>query len=169
MLDKTYNPATAEARQYQRWEEAGAFRRGNRPDSSAFTIVIPPPNVTGRLHMGHALNNTLQDILITLYIYTDVHIVARCFDVCPEPLVPTDTKVHAVTFFLISIPGSVDGLATLTAGFTCQTEILAVIFVQSPTVVIDKIITKQGKWIIDHSWLRCIWQPNLHRWWLVPG
>ncbi len=68
MLDKTYNPAEAEARQYARWEEAGAFacghtRGGPEPGQRAFTIVIPPPNVTGSLHMGHALNNTLQDIL----------------------------------------------------------------------------------------------------------
>ncbi len=64
MLEKTYDPADIEARQYRKWESAGAFQA--RPDSNAkpYTIVIPPPNVTGSLHMGHALNNTLQDILI---------------------------------------------------------------------------------------------------------
>ena len=64
MLEKTYNPADIEARHYRKWEEAGSFAA--RPDSNAqpFTIVIPPPNVTGSLHIGHALNNTLQDVLI---------------------------------------------------------------------------------------------------------
>ncbi|CAN0263491.1 unnamed protein product [Discosporangium mesarthrocarpum] len=64
MLDKTYQPTEVEARQYQRWEEAGAFSCGRQPDGDPYTIVIPPPNVTGSLHMGHALNNTLQDLLI---------------------------------------------------------------------------------------------------------
>jgi valyl-tRNA synthetase len=64
MLDKTYEPAGIEARQYRRWEAADAFACGRRPDGDPYTIVIPPPNVTGSLHMGHALNNTLQDVLI---------------------------------------------------------------------------------------------------------
>jgi valyl-tRNA synthetase len=68
MLDKTYDAADVEARQYRRWEEAEAFACGDTkggPETNArpFTIVIPPPNVTGSLHIGHALNNTLQDIL----------------------------------------------------------------------------------------------------------
>src|ERR1700691_1900368 len=65
MIDKTYQPGAVEGRIYQAWEDAGAFRAG-RPERAAaepFCIVIPPPNVTGNLHMGHALNNTLQDIL----------------------------------------------------------------------------------------------------------
>ena len=64
MLDKTYSPAEIEARLYAAWEESGAF--ACRPDAEArpYSIVIPPPNVTGSLHMGHALNNTLQDVLI---------------------------------------------------------------------------------------------------------
>ncbi|MFN6954014.1 MAG: class I tRNA ligase family protein, partial [Acetobacteraceae bacterium] len=64
MLDKSYDPASFEGRIYARWEASGAFSA--RPETSAkpFTIVIPPPNVTGSLHIGHALNNTLQDILI---------------------------------------------------------------------------------------------------------
>jgi valyl-tRNA synthetase len=62
MLEKTFDPAAVEARQYERWEKSGAFRP--RGSGDPFTIVIPPPNVTGSLHMGHALNNTLQDILI---------------------------------------------------------------------------------------------------------
>ncbi len=64
MLDKTYSPAAIEAAWYERWEAAGAFAAGSRPNAPSYTIVIPPPNVTGSLHMGHALNNTLQDILI---------------------------------------------------------------------------------------------------------
>ena len=65
MLEKTYQPADIESRIYRAWEEAGAFNclRPERKDATAYSIVIPPPNVTGSLHMGHALNNTLQDIL----------------------------------------------------------------------------------------------------------
>jgi valyl-tRNA synthetase len=63
MLDKTFNPADVEGRIYAQWEASGAFKPGRRPDAEAFSIVIPPPNVTGRLHIGHALNNTLQDVL----------------------------------------------------------------------------------------------------------
>ena len=66
MLDKTYRPAEVEQRQYARAEEAGAFACGQHPEATPYTIVIPPPNVTGSLHMGHALNNTIQDILIRL-------------------------------------------------------------------------------------------------------
>src|SRR4029079_1823013 len=66
MLDKTYQPAAIEGPTYRLWEEACAFAAG-RPDRAGarpYAIVIPPPNVTGSLHMGHALNNTLQDILV---------------------------------------------------------------------------------------------------------
>ncbi len=63
MLDKTFNPADVEKRIAAQWESSGAFKAGNRPGAEPFSIVIPPPNVTGRLHIGHALNNTLQDIL----------------------------------------------------------------------------------------------------------
>ena len=63
MLDKTYRPAEVEERLYREWEQGGLFRCSS-VDGDPFTIVIPPPNVTGSLHMGHALNNTLQDILI---------------------------------------------------------------------------------------------------------
>jgi len=65
MMDKTFDPASVEARIATRWDEAEAFKAG-RPDrkgANPYTIVIPPPNVTGSLHMGHALNNTIQDIL----------------------------------------------------------------------------------------------------------
>ena len=64
-LEKTFDTGTAEARIYAAWEQAGCFKAGaNATRDEAFTIMIPPPNVTGVLHMGHAFNNTLQDILI---------------------------------------------------------------------------------------------------------
>ncbi len=64
-MEKTFNAAEAEARIYEAWEQAGAFKAGaNRSRDESFTIMIPPPNVTGALHVGHAFNNTLQDILI---------------------------------------------------------------------------------------------------------
>ncbi|AOL24433.1 valyl-tRNA synthetase [Erythrobacter litoralis] len=62
-LPTTFNPAEIEARWYEHWETNGCFRP-ERPDAEAFTIVNPPPNVTGSLHIGHALDNTLQDIVI---------------------------------------------------------------------------------------------------------
>ena len=66
MLEKTYDAKTVEPKIAKIWEEADAFRAGAgaQPGAEPFTIVIPPPNVTGSLHMGHALNNTLQDILV---------------------------------------------------------------------------------------------------------
>jgi len=64
MLDKTYRPREAEAAAYRLWEEAGAFAAQPGRNAERFTIVIPPPNVTGKLHIGHALNNTMQDVLI---------------------------------------------------------------------------------------------------------
>ncbi len=64
MLDKTFDPQTVEPRLYKAWEESGAFAPTSDPAAEPFSIVIPPPNVTGSLHIGHALNNTLQDVLI---------------------------------------------------------------------------------------------------------
>ena len=66
MLEKTYNASSTEPRIAKQWEESGAFKAGagSKPGAEAFSIVIPPPNVTGSLHMGHALNNTIQDIMI---------------------------------------------------------------------------------------------------------
>ena len=61
MLEKTFDPANAEPRLYKAWEASGAFSPTNA--DKAFSMVIPPPNVTGSLHIGHALNNTLQDVL----------------------------------------------------------------------------------------------------------
>ncbi|WP_342644262.1 valine--tRNA ligase [Rhodoligotrophos ferricapiens] len=63
MLEKHYRPQDVEARIYAAWESSGAFRPSGKPGAEAYSIVIPPPNVTGSLHMGHALNNTIQDIL----------------------------------------------------------------------------------------------------------
>jgi valyl-tRNA synthetase len=62
-IDKTFDPAAIEAKWYKHWEATGAFRP-ERPEAEPYTIVNPPPNVTGSLHIGHALDNTLQDILI---------------------------------------------------------------------------------------------------------
>ena len=64
MLEKTFRPEAVEQQRYAEWEKAGAFAGGQRHNARPYTIVIPPPNVTGSLHMGHALNNTLQDVLI---------------------------------------------------------------------------------------------------------
>ena len=63
MLEKTFDPTAAEPRLYARWEASGAFAPRTDGATEAYSIVIPPPNVTGSLHIGHALNNTLQDIL----------------------------------------------------------------------------------------------------------
>ena len=66
MLDKTYDAGSTEPRIEKQWEENGVFKAGagSKPGAEAFSIVIPPPNVTGSLHMGHALNNTIQDIMV---------------------------------------------------------------------------------------------------------
>ena len=74
MLDKSFDPKTAEPRLYKQWEESGAFKpRPAKPGDTAddnYSIVAPPPNVTGSLHMGHAVNNTIQDILIRYHRMT---------------------------------------------------------------------------------------------------
>ncbi len=71
MLEKTFQPADIEPRIASEWEKADAFKSGRGAavsasggKNAAYSIVIPPPNVTGSLHMGHALNNTLQDVLV---------------------------------------------------------------------------------------------------------
>ena len=64
MLDKSFAPADAEAALYQAWERSGAFAAQPGSNATPFTIMIPPPNVTGTLHVGHALTMTLQDVLI---------------------------------------------------------------------------------------------------------
>ena len=67
MQEKYYSPNSVEEIIYKDWEDQGAFTASERASSNNYSIVIPPPNVTGNLHMGHALNNTLQDILVRFY------------------------------------------------------------------------------------------------------
>lgn len=64
MLEKTFNPAELEESHYQKWEESGHFKCDPGSKADPFTVMMPPPNVTGSLHMGHALNCTLHDILV---------------------------------------------------------------------------------------------------------
>ena len=91
-LEKTYNPADIEDRLYQKWLDNKYFHadaeRGRREGKKPFTIVMPPPNITGQLHMGHALDNTMQDIPVS---YT--HLGCPCADPhraeeCPRKAVP---------------------------------------------------------------------------------
>ncbi|MBQ6234572.1 MAG: class I tRNA ligase family protein, partial [Clostridia bacterium] len=63
-MPKTYDPASVEHAWYEKWERNGYFHAAPNPEKQPFTIVIPPPNITGKLHMGHALDNTLQDTII---------------------------------------------------------------------------------------------------------
>lgn len=63
-LPKTYDPKAVEDKLYKFWVDSGFFHAEVNPDKKPYTIVIPPPNVTGQLHMGHAFDETLQDILI---------------------------------------------------------------------------------------------------------
>ncbi|TPG65925.1 valine--tRNA ligase [Hymenobacter nivis] len=63
-IKTTYSPADVEAKWYQRWQEQGFFKASANPKKTPYTVVIPPPNVTGVLHMGHMLNNTIQDVLV---------------------------------------------------------------------------------------------------------
>jgi valyl-tRNA synthetase len=64
ILDKSYDPHLVEEKWYRHWEKLGYFRADENSGQKSYSIVIPPPNVTGVLHIGHALNNTLQDILV---------------------------------------------------------------------------------------------------------
>ena len=66
-LEKQYNPSSFEDRIYKFWVDNGYFHADEKSDKPTYTIVIPPPNITGQLHMGHALDNTLQDILIRFH------------------------------------------------------------------------------------------------------
>ena len=63
-MSKTYSPKEFEQRIYEKWEQKGYFKAKPNKDKVPFTIVIPPPNITGQLHMGHALNNSIQDSII---------------------------------------------------------------------------------------------------------
>jgi valyl-tRNA synthetase len=63
-MGKVYDPAQVEQQLYQAWEESGAFKGKADRSKKPFCIVMPPPNITGQLHMGHALDYSMQDILI---------------------------------------------------------------------------------------------------------
>ena len=63
-MNKTYEHSAVEQRLYEHWEQSGYFHAVPNPNKDPYCIVIPPPNITGQLHMGHALDNTLQDVLI---------------------------------------------------------------------------------------------------------
>ena len=90
MLEKTYQPAEIEPRIHDDWEKAEAFKAGraDRAGAPPYTIVIPPPNVTGSLHMGHALNNTLQDVLVPLR----AHARATMCSGSPAPITPASRR-----------------------------------------------------------------------------
>ncbi|HLG90399.1 MAG TPA: class I tRNA ligase family protein, partial [Alphaproteobacteria bacterium] len=62
MLDKTFDPRAVEDRQSERWDAAEIGRPAG--NGQPFTVMMPPPNVTGSLHVGHALNHTLQDVIV---------------------------------------------------------------------------------------------------------
>ena len=63
-LPKQYKPQLFESEMYREWEEKGYFIAHRDPEKKPFTIVMPPPNITGQLHMGHAMDGTMQDVLI---------------------------------------------------------------------------------------------------------
>ncbi len=65
-MSKNYNPKESEERIYKLWEENGYFEASIDSNKKPFTIVMPPPNITGNLHMGHALDQTMQDVLARL-------------------------------------------------------------------------------------------------------
>ena len=63
-MEKNYDPQAVETKWYQWWEENKHFHSDSSQEGASYSVVIPPPNVTGILHMGHALNNTIQDVLV---------------------------------------------------------------------------------------------------------
>ena len=67
MLDKTFSPDKLEENLYKTWEDSGLMAAGLKTEAVPYTIMMPPPNITGSLHMGHAFAYTLQDILIRFY------------------------------------------------------------------------------------------------------
>ena len=87
-LPKVYEPGDVESRIYQMWMDNDCFKAEPNPNKKPFSIVMPPPNVTGQLHMGHALDCTLQDIL-TRY-QADAGLRARCG--CPAPTTPASPR-----------------------------------------------------------------------------
>ena len=65
-LPKTYDHSDVESRLYEKWEKKGYFHAEANPEKKPYCIVMPPPNITGKLHMGHALDNTLQDSIYAI-------------------------------------------------------------------------------------------------------
>jgi valyl-tRNA synthetase len=84
-LPKQFEPADAQKRCLELWDRLDLFTARPGSDKPPYSMVIPPPNVTGALHLGHALNNTLQDILARQHR-------ARGFDVCWEPTMPASPR-----------------------------------------------------------------------------
>ena len=77
-LPKVYDPRQVEPQIYQMWMDGGCFKAEPNPDKKPFSIVMPPPNVTGQLHMGHAMDATLQDILIRFKRMQGYEALWRC-------------------------------------------------------------------------------------------
>ena len=71
-MAKQYDPKEVEGKIYKMWEDSGAFRAVVNKGKKPYTIVMPPPNITGQLHMGHAMDETLQDILYAYYHIGDI-------------------------------------------------------------------------------------------------
>ena len=78
-IEKNYNPAEIEDRLYSKWQEKKYFHAEVDRSKKPFTIVMPPPNITGQLHMGHALDNTMQD-LSRIHISGYVFLVGKYFN-----------------------------------------------------------------------------------------
>ena len=77
-VNKVFDPKEAEPRLYNEWKDKGYFKPDSNPEKEAFSIVMPPPNITGQLHMGHALDNTLQDILVRYFLSVgEVRLILR--------------------------------------------------------------------------------------------
>ncbi|MBI4826121.1 MAG: valine--tRNA ligase [Nitrospirae bacterium] len=105
MIDKRYNPEDVEKKWYKEWLEKGYFTAESKSDKPSYCIVIPPPNVTGSLHMGHALDITLQDIMIrwkrmsgfnTLWLPGTDHAGIATQNVVEKDLVKHGTNRHAL-------------------------------------------------------------------------
>lgn len=105
MIDKRYNPEDVEKKWYKEWLEKGYFKAESKSDKPSYCIVIPPPNVTGSLHMGHALDITLQDIMIrwkrmsgfnTLWLPGTDHAGIATQNVVEKDLVKHGTNRHAL-------------------------------------------------------------------------
>src|SRR3954469_23529136 len=63
-MPRAYDPAAVEAPMYERWEQSGAFTPSTDPEREPYTVIMPPPNLTGELHLGHAMMDTVEDILV---------------------------------------------------------------------------------------------------------